>query len=160
MPHVTAIDRFAECAQDFCRWCEAAPPSEPCPDSRSREMRLLLARLIAAALELPRTDPGDAPEPEGVGNAVLKALHPRLASLPIDLYRVFFVPSELESQPGMATVADDLQDIYSDLKDGMWLLERGHADAAAWHWRLLFESHWGHHASDALHALQAHAAQA
>ena len=120
----------------------------------------MLARLIAAALELPRTDPGDAPEPEGISSAVLKALHPRLACLPINLYRVAFVPTDLDAQPGMAAVTDDLQDIYSDLQDGLWLYGLGYVDAAAWHWDLHFESHWGHHASDALHALQGHAAQA
>ena len=54
--------------------------------------------------------------------------------------------------------ADDLADIYRDLKEGLELYEAGHVAEALWEWSQSFNTHWGRHASSALHALQAYAA--
>lgn len=155
-PH--AIDQFAHSALSFCRWCETPPNDRGDKELRSREMRRLLARLIADALNLPETNHGDSPDAVRASDDELKALVPRLAELPVDEYGVYFWPADLQSEPVVASLIDDLQDIYRDLKDGLWLYEQGHVDAAAWQWLLLFDSHWGHHASNALHALQGQAA--
>ncbi|MBH9578322.1 DUF5063 domain-containing protein [Inhella proteolytica] len=148
------IDQFAVSASSFCRWCEAAPSEQADRELRSREVRRLLARLIADALALPETNPGNSPDSVRATDDELKALTPRLADLPVDKYGVYFWPADLQSDPVVASLIDDLQEIYRDLRDGLWLYEQGHIDAAAWQWLLLFEIHWGHHASNALHALQ------
>jgi len=156
MTSTDAIDRFATLAQAYCHWCEAPAAAESDAGLLGREMRSLLARLIAAALELPESDCDDAPDAECVRSAELKALCPRLAGLALDFYGVYFLPSDLDSAV-VGSLIDDLQDIYADLHAGLWLYERGHHAAAAWEWTLLFEVHWGHHAANALHALQAQA---
>ncbi len=153
-----SIDQFAASVSSFCRWCEAAPNDRADKQLNSREVRRLLARLIADALALPETSPDDAPDAVRATDDELKALALRLAELPVDEYGVYFWPADLQSDPVVASLIDDLQSIYRDLKDGLWLYQQGHADAAAWQWLLLFEVHWGHHASNALHALQAQAA--
>lgn len=158
MTSTDPIPHFAQLAQDFCRWCEAAPDGEADKESHSREMRRLLASLIAYALALPEACPGNSPEAVRTSDEELAALGPRLAELPIDTYGVYFWPADLQANPVVASLVGDLQGIYRDLKDGLWLYEQGYADAAAWQWLLLFDAHWGHHASNALHALQGQAA--
>jgi uncharacterized protein DUF5063 len=59
------------------------------------------------------------------------------------------------------TLGDDLADIWRDLKPGLAGLAAGAPlDAALWDWRLLFYTHWGAHATDALRVLHARRADA
>jgi hypothetical protein len=53
------------------------------------------------------------------------------------------------------SLADDLADIYVDLREGAQLWSRGLHDEAVWQWRFSFESHWGEHATGALRAIRA-----
>jgi hypothetical protein len=50
------------------------------------------------------------------------------------------------------SLADDITDIYLDLKDGLVLMEKNTSapQDALWEWRFGFDSHWGHHAMNAL----------
>jgi hypothetical protein len=69
-----------------------------------------------------------------------------------DLYRQVFDPTE-DNEAIFGTLADDIADIYRDLKDGLAFREKGQGlpdEDAIWTWRLLFYSHWGKHAMDAL----------
>ena len=52
-------------------------------------------------------------------------------------------------------LADDIADIYRDLKEGLVLSETHQAppENIIWNWRVLFYSHWGKHAMDALLAI-------
>jgi Domain of unknown function (DUF5063) len=52
------------------------------------------------------------------------------------------------------SLADDLADIYRDLKKGLILSEKTSAEDALWNWRLHFDFHWGNHAMSALKAIQ------
>ena len=50
-----------------------------------------------------------------------------------------------DSRGGWLT--DDLFDIWSDLKDGLLLLDAGAKETdVVWEWRFLFWAHWGGHA--------------
>jgi hypothetical protein len=51
---------------------------------------------------------------------------------------------------------NDIADIYRDLKKGPVFNEASPAqpEDAIWTWRVLFFSHWGQHAMDALLAIQ------
>jgi hypothetical protein len=48
-------------------------------------------------------------------------------------------------------------DIYLDVKRGLMLHDAGRIGAASHHWRLMFKSHWGKHAANAMVVLQARA---
>jgi len=80
-------------------------------------------------------------------------------------YRCFFEviePAQLVDPPNsqqesmLGSLNDDLADIYRDLAPG---LKAFHARRDEWlpeiifEWRLLMESHWGHHATNAMRAL-------
>jgi hypothetical protein len=54
------------------------------------------------------------------------------------------------------SLADDLADIYRDLRDGLAAWDSGRPDEAAWGWRFTYWSHWGAHAVGALGALHWH----
>lgn len=67
---------------------------------------------------------------------------------------------DAHGQPATGSLADDLTDIYFDLRRGLELLGRQPPDpAAAWSdWRCTFALHWGQHLVDAsrhLYGLQA-----
>lgn len=50
--------------------------------------------------------------------------------------------------PGEAVVGDaidDIMDITNDLKEVLWRFDRFGDDDAHWHFRMLFEIHWGEH---------------
>jgi hypothetical protein len=58
-------------------------------------------------------------------------------------------------------LADDLADIWRDLKPGLLGLAAGAPlDAALWDWRFTFYTHWGAHAVEALRVLHARRADA
>ena len=61
------------------------------------------------------------------------------------------LPTE-DKEAIFGTLADDLADIYRDLKEGLVLREEKLASSAdiIFNWRILYYSHWGKHAIDAL----------
>lgn len=71
-----------------------------------------------------------------------------------DSYHQVFDPTE-DNEAIFGSLADDIADIYRDLKEGLVLSEMHQArpEDIIWHWRLLFYSHWGKHAMDALLAI-------
>jgi len=71
-------------------------------------------------------------------------------------YREVYDPYEPVSKGEVMTcLADDVADIYVDVRAGLRKWRRGEFDAALWEWRFDFESHWGAHTVDALRALYA-----
>jgi len=68
-----------------------------------------------------------------------------------DLYHQVFDPTE-DSEAIFGTLADDIADIYRDLKEGLDLSEspQPRPEDLIWGWRFSFYSHWGKHAMDAL----------
>ena len=71
-----------------------------------------------------------------------------------DGYIQVFDPTQ-DKEAIFGTLADDLADIYRDLKEGLVLNEThsAHPEDIIWTWRLLYYSHWGHHALDALRTI-------
>lgn len=71
-----------------------------------------------------------------------------------DQYWKFFNPF-VKDKPVLGSLADDLADIYGDIRPGLQLYKHGSSDAkrtAIWNWRFHI-SHWGRHATGALRAL-------
>jgi hypothetical protein len=60
------------------------------------------------------------------------------------------VPPE---EPTVGDLADDLLDIYTDVKAGLLYFERGHAQQAVFQWKFTWGVHWGRHATSALRAM-------
>ncbi|HEY3331377.1 MAG TPA: DUF5063 domain-containing protein [Capsulimonadaceae bacterium] len=68
------------------------------------------------------------------------------------LYWEVFDPRVL-TKPVVGDVADDLADIYRDVKNGLILYDCGYIDEAVSEWRESFLVHWGDHLVDALRYL-------
>ena len=168
-PSLNAIaGAFALAAADFCLWCDGE--METCaPEALVRETRLQVASLYVAALRLPECDvlenlldealgcPVDtnAPAAPELEEAATCALRRRFGRLPVGYYRGFFHPGQMgDEDPCVCDLADDLLDMYDDLRSGLWLYENGNAAQALWEWKFSFEVHWGRHAADALYALK------
>ena len=115
----------------------------------------LLVELYASGLALPQSPAsGEDVEADEVSDAVWKAIYGRLGSLPFNCYGVVLEPHAVP--PGEAVVgdvADDLADIYRDIKNGLSLWDHGYEVEAVWHWRFHFGFHWGRHAADAIRVL-------
>jgi hypothetical protein len=76
-----------------------------------------------------------------------------------DVYWQVFDPVELGGDdPMRGFLADDLADIYRDLKPGLEAVaeRRGRIPKfVVWEWRFGFFSHWGHHAINAMRTIHA-----
>jgi Domain of unknown function (DUF5063) len=150
--YAAAINAFIGVARDYCAWCEGARASEP--RLLHLEATRHVARLYAAALELPDVELEDYPAPPNVPQEVRHAMFKSFSALPFNYYRDVFDPSiEGTEEPVTGDLADDLTDIYYDLHDGFALLRSGNEPAAVWNWRFSFGIHWGRHATSALRAL-------
>jgi hypothetical protein len=63
----------------------------------------------------------------------------------------------LDDEPKIGDAIDDLMDIVRDLREVLWRHDALGADDAHWHFRLLFQIHWGRHLRELslyLHAKQ------
>ena len=122
-----------------------------------RELERHLIALYSAALDLPTGDADGPDAPPSMTPDEWQALHRRLSEKfgDIDHYHLIFDPYQ-EEPPVVASLADDVADIYRDLRDGFALLEAGGSrEGAIWEWRFGFDSHWGRHAAHALYVVYA-----
>jgi Domain of unknown function (DUF5063) len=144
------IEQFADIVRRFCQWAESEPQD---PTSEARTARRLLAELYLQAIDLPKA-PSDADAPE-IAQEQYQSVFKRFGALPFNYYSECFNPLAIPAeQPVTADLADDLADIWRDLKRGLALYESGSVEAAAWEWGFHFNTHWGHHTCGALYALQ------
>jgi hypothetical protein len=155
-------DRFSAIAYQFCSVVDSASGLDR--TELLGKLYPVLPALISAAITLPDVSRDDDDELEGSSSRVsdvrhlteqewgelYKVLKERLGDW--DLYRQVFDPTQ-DNNAVFGSLADDIADIYRDLKDGLAVRETLQIlpDAIAiWTWRLLFYSHWGKHAMDAL----------
>jgi hypothetical protein len=158
------VDRFSVVAAQFCAVVDAAP-------RLSREEFLsqvysVLPKLIDQAICMPDIEPDEssevAPVPEGqlentrLGHHQWQRLYDMLKEKLGDWesYRELFDPIG-DTEPCGGSLADDLADIYRDLKE---VLVRNESSSARpenriWEWQFSFNSHWGRHAIDALRVI-------
>ncbi|WP_440224250.1 DUF5063 domain-containing protein [Dokdonella sp. MW10] len=150
MDDTQRLEDFVSTARAYCAWIEGFAAS---PDLEAETAALLLSKLCAQVNELPELfDDEDAPRLE---HKQWVAVYQRLSSLPFNYYATFAEPSILESpEPVTGDLADDLADVWRDLRAGLALYDKGNGAAAAWEWRESFRSHWGRHATSALYAIQ------
>ncbi|MBE1878488.1 DUF5063 domain-containing protein [Myceligenerans pegani] len=120
-------------------------------------LRSQLAALIAAALALPESEPATTAVPPGIGHDTWSA---RFAAIDTALgsaaayWTASLSPQDIEPEVVPLPLADDLADIWRDLRPTLDQLASG-AEAAdvVWQWRFTFDAHWGLHAVEALRAL-------
>lgn len=138
--------RFFEVAERYCAWAEG-----PASDSDLLTARKLLAELHLLAIELPNGECGKETE-DVVSHESWRKVLDRFSELPLNLYWDVFDPLK-EEPPVVNSLADDLADIYRDLKEGVILYGQGDIVEATWQWRFLFEIHWGAHLTGAQRAI-------
>ena len=149
-------EEFVALVKEYCRWAESVPNNET--EELKTAIRLV-ANLYSKVLELPKNGCGEEINESGISNEKWKKIFKRFGALPFNYYSEFFSPAKVaEEDPVTGDLADDLADIYRDLKEGLELYEEGHVTEAIWEWSQRFNTHWGRHASSALHALHAYAA--
>jgi Domain of unknown function (DUF5063) len=124
------IEQFADIVRRFCRRAESEPRD---PISEAQTARRLLAELYLQAIDLPEA-PSDADAPE-IAQEQYQSVFRRFGALPFNYYSECFNPLAIPAeQPVTADLADDLADIWRDLKQGLALYESGSVEAAAWEW--------------------------
>ena len=128
----------------------------------------ILPQLIEEGIQLPELELSDDDDPTdgtskrsarinaGLDNEQWRQLYNLLKEKlrDWDLYWQVFDPiTDHETIRG--SLADDISDIYRDIKEGLVLLEthQVQVEEIIWHWRLLFHSHWGAHAMEALRTI-------
>jgi hypothetical protein len=141
---------FQATAERFCAWAEAAPAT-------GQDLLLAMryvSELYALALTMPHADVDPSVAQEFVDKNNHQAIYARFRSLPLQYYREVFdttrVPPE---EPSVGDLADDLLDIYTDIKAGLLLFGNGHAPEAVFQWKFTWGVHWGRHATSALRAM-------
>jgi hypothetical protein len=159
---VQIADRFSALANQFCSVVDSASRLDR--TELLRKLYPVLPALISQAIGLPDVSRYDDNELEGssrrgfhVGSVseqewgkLYNFLKGKLGNW--DLYHQVFDPTE-DNEAVSRTLADDIADIYRDLKGGLIFMEMRQGrpeEDAVWTWRLLFFSHWGKHAMDAL----------
>jgi hypothetical protein len=145
----SAIDNFAEVARRYCAWAENELGD---PNEEMRRVRLLLAELHLAAVKLPALGIGKNMDAVSISHDEWSRFYEKFRVLPVTEYSEVFNPLKAE-EPVTNNLADDLADIYRDVKAGLSLHDAQHPVDAAWEWRLNFQLHWGQHLVGAQRAI-------
>lgn len=149
---MSATGAFTESVRAFCQWAEGDLLPGP---AQMPIVRRHLARLYAQALDLPQRDCDWGDEAAEVSYEAGRAMFERMGALPVSYYPEIADPLDVGcNDTMMGDLADDLADMWRDLKHGLNLFDRGQADAALFQWRDSFLTHWGNHAASALLVLQ------
>src|SRR3546814_1634307 len=115
------LQHFAEAAMSFCSWAETTPSE---PEAGALTALEHLSMLYQLALALPELF-GEQEPPE-ITRDEWQQIYVRFGSMPFNYYALCFDPQELEAKPVVADLADDLADIWRDLKRGLLLFQAGH----------------------------------
>ena len=160
--HPDAI-AFKTAADRYCALFEREPG--PC---WAETVLAALAEVYATAHRLPdfglTEDAPDLPNTLDITHEEWLSLHAFAARVlgPQAHYRAYFDPSEVsdtEERPIFHSLADDLADIYRDIKPGLRAWDTGsdiYLETIVFDWKNPnFGSHWGVHAVSAMRALHA-----
>ena len=157
---VRNAEKFAIAARRYCSTVDSTT-------NRKRaelllEIYRILPVLIGEAMALPnvelRNNEGESEQPSHrVSHEAWATLYESLKQKLDDwnAYKQVFDPTSLDTEPIFGSLADDIADIYRDLQAGLQLGDKGQVcgDDAVFHWRLMFYSHWGKHAINALEVI-------
>jgi hypothetical protein len=151
----TGIDGFREAATRFIDVVDSC--CEVANDQFLMSIQRCLLELYASVLRLPTVEPEEdenppvAPYSVAVRTEVYERLKEKFGTSGI-YWEIF--DSTTFSEPIKGSLADDISDIYFDLKESVYLAERNkHPENTLWEVRFSFSSHWGRHLTDALKAI-------
>lgn len=142
------LEVFADATERFCAWAEGAAGDNA---TEATTARFHLAQLYVAALGL--RDPTPDWDVEGPTDSEWELMHKRFGALPFQYYSCVDPHAVPGEEPVVGDLADDLADIWRDLKLGLTAYRAGDRTAAEGIWLFNFVIHWGRHATDALLAL-------
>jgi len=136
-----AIEEFAEVAKEFCNWAESKPAA---PADEARAGIRLVANLFSKALSLAVVPVANDVAGYKVSDEQWKAVYVRFGALPFNYYLELLSPSKFDEENLAAgDLADDLADIYRDIKEGLSLYEAGYVTEAVSQWKESFGIHRG-----------------
>jgi hypothetical protein len=149
------VESFVATSREYCELIEGIPvlPRR----SFLVQVQRTLARLYVLALDLPSVPPETNDLPlERLSAQDWRHLHERLGEYlgAADVYWMVFDPADPIDHEAIAqTLADDLSDIYRDLRDCAVEVGGTMTGDLLWTLRFSFESHWGHHVVGTLMAI-------
>ena len=157
-PELAIFNSLVETARQYCSLIDRVPAR---PDWLKPVFRIL-PRLHERVVAL--GDPGDGsipPEQYDLDDRfdLYSKLRSRLGAR--DTYWMEFddpAQTDCDAENRTGSLADDLTDIYFELKRGLNMLDAAGPEAVAQLWELGFKKHWGQHLIDAerhLYALNA-----
>lgn len=147
------ITTFAEIVRHYCSWVESSFTD---PRQEMLTVRKLLVELHLGVLDLPDLGCGGTLKDVPTFNQE-NSTYQRFQNMPIDGYWDVFDPlNEEDTESVFNSLADDLADIYRDLKRGLLLYNQGHIVEAIWEWRCNFDIHWGTHLVSAQRAIHSY----
>lgn len=142
-----AVDVFVREARTYCSFVENAAGLSLVDRLRTARERLL--NLYSAALSLPTAEPDDQ---DASSSPEAPIDWPGFEDK--DTYREVFDPyQQEENEPVAGSLADDVLDVYRDIRRGLMFWDASQTRNTIWKWRFHFDVHWGDHAVDALRAL-------
>jgi len=137
--------QMAQLASNFCELVERFDSCQLAP--WLEEMTDLLPRLHAAVTGLGKAESMSVYE-HSIDYDARFELFTRLYSVLGERNGYNYEYDGIEGQRLSGTLADDITDIYFDLKHGLHLLEKNPTQAAR-DWQHSYEFHWRHHLVDA-----------
>jgi len=147
------VARFVGAAKRYCAIIESL--AQYSLAERLRRLATAVAELYAAASQLPECEPSEGYDTSAAWAAWFDV--PELPSLePFEQYWEVFDPYQLD-EPVAGTLSNALQEIYGAVARSLLILEGGAESVtdAIWDSRFQFVCRWGHHATDALRAINA-----
>ncbi|MET9212249.1 MULTISPECIES: DUF5063 domain-containing protein [unclassified Nocardia] len=150
------VETFVGSAREYCAVVEGLG-GEWEPAALARALVPVLAGLVAAGCALPQVEPTSTAVPDFISRDRWFERFERLSEV---LGRTDHYWSNLdlttEAPVSAGSLADDLTDIWRDLRHGLDALDTGsNWRDVVFEWRLSFIAHWGRHAVDALRPLHA-----
>jgi hypothetical protein len=148
------VGRFVELARHYVALIE-----EGCAYEERRlisDVARILPALYNAALQLPNVSAVTSKNQHSLTNDDFTEIYRRIdrylggTSVPQD-WELLMGTERTDTRGGW--LADDLGDIWRDLKEGLLLLDGGGVEDAIWEWRFSFWHHWGQHLVGALHVI-------
>ncbi len=141
--------QFAEVAKRYCAWVDAERHD-------LAEVRILLLELLLKVTGLRHyvQDSDSSVDYDRMSHDEWKTKFDRLNDVPFQYYNIVTTHGELTEEPPLvASLNDDLADIYRDLQAGLQAWGANDEAQAAWQWYSNYVWHWGNHATAALHAV-------
>lgn len=145
---------FAAAARRYCAWAVSIEEGETGAATALRR----IVDLYQAALGLPtHSIEGTQDDLVEFGTDEREVVRVACARLPLQYYSEQFDPLTVPpaEDATIGDIADDISDIFADVRKGLYYFDRGQFSDAAWEWSFGFQIHWGRHAVCAIRALHA-----